>query len=108
MNDALDFVFATNHRIQFAFAGDLRHITTEGAECRRLVAFFAAAFSWRSFAFLIHLILAHCEVGIEFLQNFLTRLLDVDVQILEHACRHAFAFAQEAEQNVLRAHVSVL
>ena len=33
---------------------------------------------------------------------------DVLLHLLEHACRHAFAFAQESEQNVLRAHVSVL
>ena len=48
------------------------------------------------------------EVRIQFLQNFLARLLDVHVQIFQDARGHAVAFAQQAEQNVFGADVGVI
>jgi hypothetical protein len=48
------------------------------------------------------------EIGVEFLQDFLAGLLDVDVEILEDARGHAVAFAQQAEQDVLGADVGVV
>ena len=48
------------------------------------------------------------EVRIEFLQNLLAGLLDVDVQVLQHAGGDAVAFAQQAEQDVFGADVGVV
>ncbi len=96
LDDPLDFVFAADHRIHLALAGNLREVAAEGAE-RGGFGALLAAFGRSGFAGLFHFILAHGEVGIEFLENFLACLLDVDVQIFQHARRHAFAFAQKAE-----------
>ena len=41
----------------------------------------------------------------EQLQHLLARLVQADAEIVQHACRNAFAFANQAEQNMLRADV---
>ena len=48
------------------------------------------------------------EVGIEFLQDFLAGLLDIHIEVLEHARGDAVAFAEQAQQDVLGADVSVV
>ena len=48
------------------------------------------------------------EIGVQFLQDLLAGLLDVHVQVLQHARGHAVAFAQQAEQDVLGADVGVV
>ena len=48
------------------------------------------------------------EIRVEFLQDFVAGALDIDFQILEHAGSHAFAFAQQAQQDVLGADVGVV
>ena len=48
------------------------------------------------------------KFGIEFLQDFLAGLLDIHVQVLQDAGGDAIAFAQQAEQDVLGADVSVV
>ena len=48
------------------------------------------------------------EIRVQLLQNFLARLLDVHVEAPQNSRRHAVAFAQETEQNVLRADVSMI
>ena len=42
------------------------------------------------------------------MQDFLTALVDVDVEIPQHARGHAFALAQQAKQDVLGADVGVV
>ena len=46
------------------------------------------------------------KVRIEFLENFVAGSLDIDVEALEHAGGDAFALAEQAEENVLRADVA--
>ena len=48
------------------------------------------------------------EIGIEFLQDLLAGLLDIHIQVLEHARGHAVALAQQAQQDVLGADVGVI
>ena len=48
------------------------------------------------------------EVRIEFLEDFIAGALDVDFEILQHAGGHAFAFAEQAEQDVLGADVGMV
>ena len=48
------------------------------------------------------------EIRIEFLENLVAGALDVDVEGLQHARGHAFAFAQQAEQDVLGADVGMI
>ena len=42
------------------------------------------------------------------MQDFLSALVDVDVEIPQHTSGNAFALAQQAKQDVLGAHVSVV
>ena len=110
LDDALDFVGPADYRIHLAFAGDLGEIAAEGAQRGRLIALFAALCrcGLLAFLFLLHLLIAHGEVGIEFLENFLAGLFDINVEILKHARGNSVAFTQEPQQNVLGAHVGVL
>ena len=48
------------------------------------------------------------EIRIQFLQNFLARLLDVHVEVFQHLRGDAVAFAQQAEQDVFGADVGVI
>ena len=48
------------------------------------------------------------EIGIEFLQDFLAGLLDIDVEVLEDARSDTVAFAQQAEEDVLGADVGMV
>ena len=48
------------------------------------------------------------KIRVQFLQDLLARLLDVHVEILQNPRGHAVAFAQQAEQNVFGADVSVI
>ena len=110
LDDALDLVLAADDRVHLAFAGDFGQVAAEGLERGGLdLALLlarpaspaasppaAAASSWAA------------KFGIEFLQDFLAGLLDVDVQVLQHAGGDAVAFAQQAEQDVLGADVGVV
>ena len=48
------------------------------------------------------------KIRVEFLEDFIARALDVDLEVLQHARGHAFAFAQQAEQDVLGADVGMV
>ena len=47
-------------------------------------------------------------MGIQLLQNFLPRLLDVHIQVFQNLRGDAIAFAQEAEQDVFGADIGVV
>ena len=110
LNDALDFAGAADDRVHLALARDFREVATEGFERRRLdlallFRFFGSgpARCGRLTAFF-----RTSEVRIEFLQNLLACHLDVHVEVLQHARRHAVTLTQQAEQNVLGADVSMI
>ena len=48
------------------------------------------------------------EVWIEFLQDFVARAFDIDFKTLQHSGGDPLAFAQQPEQNVLRADVGMV
>ena len=45
---------------------------------------------------------------VQFLQNFLAGLLNIDIEILENAGSDAVAFSQQAQKNMFRPDVSVI
>ena len=69
-----------------------------------LTSFFETARRSRRFL----LAFRRSEIRIEFLQDFVARPLDIDFETLEHPRGDAFAFAQQAEQNVLGADVGMI
>ena len=60
--------------------------------------------------FLLRLLLPfrRSEVRVEFLEDLVARALDIHFEILQHACRHAFALAEQAKQDMLRADVGMV
>src|SRR5215471_695289 len=100
LDHALDFITATNHRIELALFRQLGQIAAERAQ------------RW-SFDILLRGRLAffrfrRCEVWIELFQNFIAGPFDVDLETLEHARGDAFAFAKESEQDVFGANVGMI
>ena len=47
------------------------------------------------------------EVGIQFLEDFLPCLLNVNVQVFKDAGRDTVAFSKQPQKNVFRPHVSM-
>ena len=48
------------------------------------------------------------EIGVEFLEDFVAGAFDIDLEIFEDASGYAFAFAEEAEENVFGADVRMV
>ncbi len=48
------------------------------------------------------------KLGSSSLQDFLAGLLDIHVEVLQHAGGHAVAFAQQSQQDVLGADIGVI
>ena len=94
LNDTLDFVLAADDRVHVALARNFRKIASKRLEGGRLdFAFlFCGPFlaNFRDGRFLAG------EIRVQFLQNFLPRLLDVHVQVPQNPGGHAVAFAQQA------------
>ena len=108
LDDALDFVLAADDRIDLALLGEFREVAAEGAQRRRLdSSFFAGRRFAGRFAGVL-LVFRRREIRIEFLEDFVAGALDIDVEILQHAGGDAFAFAQQAEQDVLGADVGMI
>ncbi len=101
LNDALNFVAAPDNRIELAFLRQLGQVAAESAQGRSFDIFLRSGFGaflrfrWR-------------EIRIELLQNFVPRALDVDLEALEHARGHPFAFPQKSKQNVLGADIGMI
>ena len=95
MDDPLDFALSADDRIHFAFTRDFCQIAAESLQGRGLDLTlllrrgFFGAFAWAGF-------LLGSEVRIEFLQDFLAGLFDIDVEILEDAGGDAVALAEQA------------
>ena len=109
LDDAFDFVFASDDGIHFAFAGDLGQVA---AKRFKRGSFNFAFFLNRSFLsrtrFGGGLFFLRGKIGIEFLQDFLAGLFDVDVEIFQDACGDAVTFAEQAEQDVFGADIGVV
>ena len=121
LDDAADLVFTTDHRVEFALTSQLGEVATKGFEGGRFNVLFATFFASRTtlgsssrglFAWTTTtgtgLAFVTGKLRIELAQDFVTRALDVDVKGLEYTCRHAFTLAQQAEQDVLGAHIGVV
>src|SRR5208282_2640630 len=85
LNDALDFVFAADDRVQVAFARDFRKVTAKRLERGRFdFALFLRPRTRPFFSSLGNGRFLAGEIRIQLPQNFLPRLLDVHVEIFEH------------------------
>ena len=103
LNDALDFVLAPDDRIHFALAGDFRQVAAEGLQRGRFdFALFLRAFFGRRLRSAGAAFFLAGEIRIEFLQNFLAGLLDIHIEILQHARGHSVAFAQAGRAECAR------
>jgi len=91
LDHALDFVHASNHRIEFALLGQFGQIATEGAQRRRLHVLLRRTFS-SARGFLLGF--RRRKVRVELLKNFVSRPLDIDFEALQDASRDAFTFTQ--------------
>ena len=103
LHDSLDLVAATDDRVELGFAGQLGEVAAELIEHRRPGAGrFAAAASLLATARrgaaarLVFLLNAG-----EQLDDGLADLVEVGAELLEHLGGHAFALADEAEEDVL-------
>ena len=92
-------------RIELAFLRELRQVAAKRAERRRLDVLSSTARRRRP-AF--RLGFRRREIRIEFLEDFVAGPLDIDVEVLQHARGDAFAFAEQAEQDVLGADVGMV
>ena len=117
LDNPFDFVFAADHGIHFALAGNFRQITTESLECGGFnLAFFltglgtglAGLFFLGGFARRLLFTGLGGEVRIEFSQRLLPGFLDVHIQTAQHARGHAITFAEQPEQQMFGAHVGVI
>src|SRR5439155_1302105 len=106
LNNPLDLVAAPDDRVQVALARDFRQVAAKRFErgrfdfaffLRRLLRSFAR---WRVFGGL--------EVRVEFFQNFLARLFNINVEVFEDAGGHTVTLPQQAQQNVFGADISVV
>ena len=98
LNDALDFVFPADHRVELAFLRQVSQIAPERTQGRRFYIFFSAT---RGAGGFICLPFRRREIRIEFLQNLVACALDIDLEALQHPRRDALTFAQQSQQNVL-------
>ena len=103
LDDAFDFVASADDGVEFAFFGQLGQVPAKRAQGGSFYVLLVAVFGGH---FLFGL--RRCEVGIEFLEDFVAGAFDVDFQAFENPGGDAFAFAQEAEQDVLGADVGMV
>ena len=94
LHDAFDLGVAADDRIELALAGELREIAAVRVERRRLALAFGRGLRLR--------------LGTQQRGRLHAHFGRVDAKVGEHARRDAFAFADQAEQQVLRADVIVV
>ena len=105
LNNALDLIDAADDGVEFAFAGLLGEVATIGFESRGFAGGLAA---WAGLGGNRVAILIGSKIRIEFLENFITGALDVDLEIFQNAGGDTLAFAEKTQQDVLGAHIRVL
>ncbi len=109
LDHALDLILAPDHRIDLALLGQFGQVTAKSAQRGRLDILLPAA---RSLGGLPCGCSASPSGGVKFGSSSrrisLQSALDIDFEILEDTRGHAFAFPQQAEQDMLRAHVRVV
>ena len=104
-HDAFDLVGAADDRVQLAFGGFGRQVASELVEDggTGFVLFVRHAAGVGQFAFAV----AGAGVAANHIDGRATQLAQIDVHLDEHLGAHAFAFANQAEQDVLGADVAV-
>src|SRR5690606_32877986 len=104
LDRSLDFVLTADHRIEFLLAGQLREVAPEAVERGSLaaaLASFAAFLAAATPAATATLPFAPLDPMAEQVQDFFPNLLELEAEVHEDLCGHAFLLAQQAEQNVL-------
>ena len=117
LDDAGDFIRATDNGIEFAFLGEFGEVAAEGAEGRGFAfflgagltagVFFIATVAAAFFVLVLVFILAG-EVGVEFFEDFVASLVEIDVEVAEDLSGDAFTFTEETEEDVFGADVGVV
>ena len=90
-----------------------RQIASKGTEGRRFAVLLLAGavrtdvfVGWAFFIALFFLV--GTEIGVQFLEDFVPGFVEIDVQVAQDLGSNAIAFAEEAEEDVLRADVAVV
>ena len=123
LDDAFDFAFASDDRIQFAVAGTFREVASKRFQrrsfgfalgsftgiCARLRVIGELAIVLIRFVH-VHVIrlVIRCVIRVDFREDFIASRLDIDFQLFEDAGGDAISFAEEAEKQMLRADVRVI
>ena len=123
LDHTLDLAFTADHRVETAFASDFGEVA---AECLERGSFrfpftfrawslgLAVVLEWTVAVFdilivvVIIVLIVRRKVRIDFREDFVAGALDIDVQTLQHAGGHAFAFAEEAEKQMLGADIRMV
>ncbi len=110
LDDPLNLVLAADDGVHLPLAGDFCQIPAKGFEGGGFDVAFLFFFAGRARRFTrwSRRFFGHVVVRVQLLQDFLASLLDVDVQILQHAGGHAVPLAQEAKEQVFGAHIGVI
>ena len=93
LDDALDFAVAPDHRVELVVARELREVAPIGIQRRRLTLSFGRC---------------RLTLGSEQRRRLHADLRGIDAEIGQHAGGHAFAFADQAKEQVLGSDVVVV
>ena len=117
LDEALDLVLAADHRVELAALGEFGEVAAEAVEGRGLALAAtgggaalhgAGLLGLRLGGLLRGLVALLVAAGAEEVEDFLTDFLELEAQVHEHLRGHAVVLAQQAEQEVLGAHVVVV
>ena len=115
LDHAGDLLGAADDGIELTFDGDLGQIAAKGLQSGRLLAFallfgrcVAGGHGLLAFVLVFLVLFAGGEVRIELAEDFAARLVEIDLEILQNLRGDTVTFAQEAEEDVLRADVAVI
>ena len=117
LDHAFDLRLAADDRVEAVLAGKLGQVAAESTQRRglglafgfRLLVF--VAFVLEAFLIVIRVfvvIVVRREIRIDLGEDLVAGALDIDIHAAQHAGGHAFAFAEQAEQDVFGADVAVV
>src|SRR6185437_2185184 len=105
-HDALDFLRASNRRIELALGAELREIAAEMIQCGSLGLLLALGGRWRSGC------TCGCssartlrELGAQQTQRFLARFVEIDSSVGQYLCGNSLLLAQQSEQKMFSADI---